>query len=127
MTRASIGLPGVFLTFGIIVAHCCVGSRWPNGALVASLRRGPFDMANVDAGSRVVAAGGACSDGARRGAETLSESARKMRVVAKAAGVGDVAERLACLDQRAAFDQTRRMIQTGRTYVVTACRPTDGE
>src|ERR1700754_1485047 len=68
-----------------------------------------------------------CSDGARRGAETLAESARKMRVIAKAAGVGNIAERLTCLHQRAAFDQMRRMIQTERRYVVPACRPADGE
>jgi len=50
-----------------------------------------------------------------------------MRVVAKAAGVGNIAERLTCLHQRAAFDQTRRMIQTERRYVATACRPADCE
>src|SRR5262249_21073433 len=92
-----------------------------------SSRRGPFDLPKVGADACVVATNGACSDGARRGAETPSKSAREMRVVAKAAGVGDIAERLTCLRQRAAFDQTRRMIQTGRTYVVTACRPTNGE
>ena len=80
-------------------------------------------MPKVGAG-RVIATGGACSDGARCGAETLAEAARKMRVVAKAAGVGNIAERPTCLHHRAAFDQMRRMIQTGRTYVVTACRPT---
>src|SRR5262245_38277115 len=113
-TRAPIGSFAVSLIFGI-VAHCCGGSRRPNSALVASLRRGPFDSPMVGAGPRVVATSDACPDGARRRAETLAETSRKMRVVAKAASVGDIAERLACLRQRAAFDQTRRMIQTGRT------------
>jgi hypothetical protein len=44
-----------------------------------------------------VVTGGACSEGAWRGAETLAEAARKMRVVAEAAGVGNIAERPACL------------------------------
>src|SRR5215468_5662882 len=92
-----------------------------------SPRRAPFDLPRVGADACVVATNVACSDGARRGAEAPSESARKMRIVAKAAGVGDIAERLTRLRQRAAFDQTRCMIQTGRTYVVTACRPADRE
>src|SRR5262249_20949028 len=69
----------------------------------------------------------ACSDGARRGAKTLAESTRKMSVIAKAAGVGDIAERLTCFRQRAALDQVRRMIQAERRYVATACRPADCE
>ena len=72
---------------------------------------GPFDSAIVGADSRFVMTGVARSDGARRGAETLAESTRKMCVIAKAAGVGNIAERLTCLHQRAAFDQMRRMIQ----------------
>src|ERR1700753_591298 len=64
-----------------------------------------------------------CADGARRGAETPAESARKVRVIAKAAGVGNIAERLTCLHQRAALDKTRRMIQTERRYIVTTRRP----
>jgi len=65
-------------------------------------------MRRVSSDSCAVVTGGACSDGARRGAETLSEAARKMRVVA---GVGNIAERLTSLHQRAAFDQMPRMIQ----------------
>src|ERR1700743_1652180 len=101
--------------------------RRPAVLLVMSLRRGPFDLPNVGADSCVVATGGACADGARCGAETLSESARKMRVVAKAAGVGNIAERVTCLHQCAAFDQMRRMIETERAYVVAARRAADRE
>src|ERR1700754_5101138 len=68
-----------------------------------------------------------CSDGARRGAEALAESARKIRVIAKAAGVGNIAERLTCLHQRATLDQMRCMIQTKRRYIMTACRPAGRE
>src|ERR1700753_1768742 len=68
-----------------------------------------------------------CADGARRGAETPAGSARKIRAIPKAAGVGNIAERLTCLHQRVAFDQVRRMIQTKRRYVLTVCRPADRE
>jgi hypothetical protein len=51
--------------------------------LIRSLRRRPFDLPKIGADSRVVATGGACSDCARYGVETPSESAHKMRVVAK--------------------------------------------
>ena len=96
--------------------------------VVRGLRLAPKRMRRASSADPcAVVTGGARSDGARRGAETPAEAARKMRVVAKAAGVGNIAEWLTCLHQRAAFDQTRRMIQTGRTYVVTACRSTDCE
>src|ERR1700743_2720061 len=68
-----------------------------------------------------------CADDARRGAETPAESARKIRVIAKAAGVGDIAERLTCLHQRTTLDQMRSMIQTKRRYVVGVCRPSGRE
>ena len=48
--------------------------------------------------------------GARGAAETPAESARKMRVIAKAAGVGNLAERLTRLHQCTAFDQMRSVI-----------------
>jgi hypothetical protein len=44
-------------------------------------------------------------------AKPATKKSRKMRVVAKAAGVGDHAQRLACLHGCAAFDKTRSVIQ----------------
>src|ERR1700722_7300546 len=89
------------------------------------LRKGPFDFAQCRRGLVRCRYRFAGSDGARRGTETLAESAGKMGVIAKAAGVGNLTERLTCLHRRAAFDETRRPIQTARGYVIPACRPGD--
>jgi hypothetical protein len=52
----------------------------------------------------------------------MSEPAAKlsgeMSVVAKAAGVGDLADGLACVQQPPAMQLTRGMIQTDRTFYV---------
>ena len=91
--------------------------------LVTSRCKGPLTLPNVGGDSCVAVTSGSCSDAARRGAETSAESARKIRVIAKAAGVGDLGERLTCFHRRAAFNQMCRMIETERRYVATACRP----
>jgi hypothetical protein len=39
--------------------------------------------------------------GARRVTEPMAEFSREMCIIAKAAGIGDLAERLACTQQRA--------------------------
>ena len=44
------------------------------------------------------------------GSRTVAKSPREMRVVAKAAGVRDFAERLACLQRRAAMQKARSVI-----------------
>src|ERR1700733_3951091 len=82
-----------------------------------------FTLPNVGGDWCVAVTSGSCSDAARRGAETSAESTRKMRVIAKAAGGRDLGEGLTCFHRRASFNQTRRMIETERRYVVTACRP----
>src|SRR5262245_44985141 len=51
---------------------------------------------------------------ARRVAEPMTKSPREMGVVAKAAGIRDLAQRLACRQRRAAVQQARGMIQTKR-------------
>jgi len=43
-----------------------------------------------------------------------------MRIFAKAAGIGDLVERLACTEQRAAAQQVRGMFQTERIDVFAA-------
>jgi hypothetical protein len=58
--------------------------------------------------------------GARRIAETMAKLAGEMRIVAKAAGVGDLAERLARGEQRAAAQQMCCMIQPKRIDVFAA-------
>src|SRR5262249_60093736 len=47
-------------------------------------------------------------------AEPMAKSPREMGVVAKAAGVRDLAETLACLQRRAAMQKARSVIQTKR-------------
>jgi hypothetical protein len=50
--------------------------------------------------------------GAWRVAEPTTELSCKMSVVAKAAGIGNLAERLACVQQRPAMQKARGAIQT---------------
>jgi hypothetical protein len=50
----------------------------------------------------------------------MAEFSCKMSVVAKAAGVGDFAERLACAQQRSAMQEMRGLIQTERIDEFTA-------
>jgi hypothetical protein len=57
----------------------------------------------------------------------LAEGARKMRVVTKAAGVGDHAQRLARLHRCAALDKTRSMIQAQRVNEVAVGRTANRE
>src|SRR5262249_38410306 len=71
------------------------------------LATGLLASSKAAATSCAVVTHGTCSDGARRGTEPLAKSARKMGVIAKAAGVRDITKRLNRLRQRAAFDQTR--------------------
>jgi hypothetical protein len=52
---------------------------------------------------------------ARRIAKPLAEPPREMRIVAKAASVGDFAERLARTQQRPAVEQMGGMIKPART------------
>src|SRR5262249_37758358 len=51
---------------------------------------------------------------ARRVAEAMAKSPREMGVVAKAAGIRDLAQGLACRQRRAAIEQARGMIETKR-------------
>jgi hypothetical protein len=60
--------------------------------------------------------------GARRVSETTTELSCKIRVVAKAAGIGNLAERLACVQQRPAMQKARGVIQTKRIDEFTAGR-----
>ena len=60
--------------------------------------------------------------GAWRVAEPMAKFACEMSVVAKAAGVGDVAERLACAQRPSAMQKVRGVIQTKRIDEFTAGR-----
>src|SRR6267154_3552327 len=51
-----------------------------------------------------------------RMAETAAKLSGEMSIVAKAAGVGDLADGLACIQQSPAMQLTRGMIQTDRTF-----------
>jgi hypothetical protein len=55
-----------------------------------------------------------CGVDARRVAESIAKLSREMRVVAKAAGVSDFAERLARAKQRPAMQKLRSVFQTKR-------------
>ena len=54
--------------------------------------------------------------------EAMAKFACKMGVVAKAASVRDLAERLACLQRRAAMQKARGVIQTKRVNEFAAGR-----
>ena len=60
--------------------------------------------------------------GHRRMAETAAKLSGEMSIVAKAAGVGDLADGLACVQQSPAMQLTRGMIQTDRVYEMSAGR-----
>src|SRR5260370_40135402 len=62
-----------------------------------------------------------CGVGTGCTAEPIAKFSREMRVVAKATGVGDLAERLACA-QCPAMHQVRGVIQAKRIYEFTAGR-----
>src|SRR5262249_24482500 len=57
----------------------------------------------------------------------MAKSPREMGVVAKAAGVRDLAERLACPQRRAAMQKARGVIQTKRVNEFAAGRATHRE
>src|SRR6516162_8142628 len=57
----------------------------------------------------------------------MAKSPREMGVVAKAAGVRDLGERLACLQRHAAMQKARSVIQTKRVNEFVACRATRRE
>ena len=57
-----------------------------------------------------------------RVAEPMAKSPREMGVVAKAAGIRDLAERLACLQRRASMQKARGVIQTKRVNEFAAGR-----
>src|ERR1700724_599161 len=67
------------------------------------------------------------SMGARSIAETMAELAGEMRIIAKAAGIGDLAERLARAEQGAAAQQMRGMIQPKPIDVFAAGETTFGK
>src|SRR3981081_2904968 len=54
--------------------------------------------------------------------EPMAKLPCKMRIVAKAAGIGDLAERLACTEQRPTMQKVRGVIQTKRIDVFAAGR-----
>ena len=62
----------------------------------------------------------------RMGAWSVTEATAKfsneISIVAKAAGIGDLADGLACFQKRPAFQQARGVIQTNRMYEMTAGR-----
>src|SRR5262245_37911239 len=60
-------------------------------------------------------------------AKPMAKSPREMGVVAKAAGVRDLAERLACLQRYAAMQKARSVIQTKRVNEFVAGRATRRE
>src|SRR5215475_14199307 len=62
-----------------------------------------------------------------RVAEPMAKSPREMGVVAKATGVRDLAERLACLQRRAAMQKARSVLQTKRVNEFAAGRATRRE
>ena len=55
-----------------------------------------------------------------RVAEPMAKSPREMGVVAKAAGIRDLAERLACLQRRASMQKARGVIQPCEIYEMRA-------
>ena len=52
--------------------------------------------------------------------EASAKFSNEISIIAKAAGVGDLADRLACFQKRPAFQQTRGVIQTNRMDEMTA-------
>src|SRR3977135_3822048 len=58
--------------------------------------------------------------GARGMTEPTAKFSNEISIVAKATGVGDLADGLACFQKRPAFQQTRGVIQTNRVYEITA-------
>ena len=62
-----------------------------------------------------------------RVAKPMAKSPREMGVVAKAAGVRDLGERLACLQRGAAMQKVRGVIQTKRLNEFAAGRATRRE
>ena len=53
-------------------------------------------------------------------AEATAKFSNEISIIAKAAGVGDLADGLACFQKRPTFQQTRGVIQTNRMYEMTA-------
>src|SRR5882762_11876660 len=62
------------------------------------------------------------SVGAWRAAEPMAKFSGKICIVAKAAGVSDLADRLICGQERPAMQKARGVIQTKRIYEFTAGR-----
>src|SRR5882672_6679295 len=60
--------------------------------------------------------------GAWRAAEPMAKFSREICIVAKAAGVSDLADRLICGQERPAMQKARGVIQTKRIYEFTAGR-----
>jgi len=74
-------------------------------------------------GARHPVAGGTASFevGARCTTKPMPESSCEMSIVAKAAGVRNLPERLTCTERRPAFQKVRGMIQTNAIYQFAAC------
>ena len=60
--------------------------------------------------------------GPRRMTEPAAKFSREMSIVTEAAGIGNLAERLACVQQRPAIQKARGVIQTKRIDEFTARR-----
>src|SRR5258707_6403756 len=60
--------------------------------------------------------------GAWRATESMAKFSSEICIVAKTAGVGDLADRLTCGQERPAMQKARGVIQTKRIYVFTAGR-----
>ena len=54
--------------------------------------------------------------------ETAAKFSDEISIVAKTAGVGDLADGLDCFQKRPAFQQARGVIQTNRVYEMAAGR-----
>jgi hypothetical protein len=62
------------------------------------------------------------SGGPRRMTEPAAKFSGEMSIVTEAAGIGNLAERLACVQQRPAMQKARGVIQTKRIDEFTAGR-----
>ena len=88
---------------------------------IASKRALPINASGAIFGS------GLNAGRARRMAEPATEDAGKMRVVAKATGIGDCAERLACLHRCTALDKASGVLQAYRVKEMAAARTANRE
>jgi len=114
--------------------HNGVSANGPARVLQRHLGYGPVDVMTLNrtftiAGAHcsVAAATISIGVGARRVSEPTTELLCKIRVVAEAAGIGNLAERLACLCQCPAMQKPYGVIQTKRLDEIAAGRAPERE